>query len=441
MSLLQARRIPLRRLLPRLVKDPYGTLRAVSEEAGGELVRLDLGWFRPYLVTHPDHVQRLLRDNAPNYVRTGMFWNPLSRLFGRGILSDGLPWETSRRNLQPLFTAKRIEALTDRMAEVASEAVERLDTAESLDVSVEMSRIVNRTIIRVFFGDRISAAEAERIIPMLYTIATSMVPRMALPFVPNVVPMPGDRAFRRGVRTVDEVLLPVIRQARERPEGDDVIATLCRSSGVDGAALTEREVRDDAVTMFITATETTSLALTWLWPTLQAHPEVAARLYAEIDRVVGSGPVRGAHVAELRYTRAVLDELLRRYPVGWIFPRTAAAPDVIDGIPVAAGSTLLISPYLTHHLAEFWPRPDVFDPDRPPPTHRYAYFPFGGGPHQCLGRYVFLQEAQIIVASILSRFRPVGSRSEVPSLRVAATLLPAERVHLTLAPVERRLAA
>jgi enediyne biosynthesis protein E7 len=447
----KARRIPIHHTVPRLIRNPMGGLQEISRDAAGEVVRLELGWFRPYLVTHPDHVQHVLRDNTGNYVRVGMFWSPLSRLFGQGILSDGPPWESSRRNLQPLFTAKRVDSLMARMADVAQAAVDDLEryarSGEPMDVATEMSRVVNRTIIRVFFADRIATAEADRIIPALYDIATSLVVRMALPFVPNRIPLPGDRAFRRGVEIIDDVLLPVIRDVRRNPDGgDDVIATLCAATGSDGAELTERQIRDDVVTMFITATETTSLTLTWLWPILGAHPAVAQRLYDEIDRVVGDDRVRHTHVADLRYLRAVLDELLRLYPVGWIFPRTAVAADVLGGVRIEPGATLLISPFLTHHMAEFWPDPDAFDPERfgpgaGPHRHRYAYFPFGGGPHQCLGRHVFQVEAQLIVASLLSRFRPAPSSSGVPALKVAATLLPDERVRMVLDPIESRRAA
>ncbi|WP_246274804.1 cytochrome P450 [Phytohabitans houttuyneae] len=361
-------------------------------------------------------------------------------------MSDGPPWEASRRNLQPLFTAKRVDALMARMAEVAHEAIDdlalRVRPDEPVDVATEMSRIVNRTIIRVFFGDRIPTAAADRIIPALYDIATSLVVRMALPRVPHRLPLPGDRAFHRGVATIDDVLLPAIREARRhRDGGDDVIATLCAASGSDGAELSERQVRDDVVTMFVTATETTSLTLTWLWPILRAHPEVAQRLYDEIDHVVAGDRVRHTHVPELRYLRAVLDELLRLYPVGWIFPRTALAADVIGVTGIPPGATLLVSPFLTHQMAEFWPDPQRFDPERflsGGIPHRYAYFPFGGGPHQCLGRHVFQVEAQLIVASLLSRMRPVPSSAPVPSLKVAATLLPHERVRMAFAPASRQ---
>lgn len=441
--------VPFHRAVPRLVRDPLKAFEQIGRRSGGEIVRLDLGWFRPYLVTHPDHVQHILRNNVANYVRDGdgMFWRPIRRLLGDGILSDGPTWERSRTILQPVFSAKQVASLVDVMADAVADAVDALERravpGRPVDAGVELSRIVYLTVIRVFFADRISVQDADRLVPALDTIATSIAFRLLMPFVPDWVPMPGDRAFRRAVRTIDDVLLPVVRECRRQPgDGDDIISTLCRASDADGRALEERQVRDDVVTMFGAATETTSVVLTWLWPILHAHPDVATRLYDEIDRVVGTDRVGRSHVAQLRYTRMVLDELLRLYPAGWLLPRTAVAADVVGGVLIKPGATVLISPYLTQRMEAFWDRPEVFDPERFSPQraehrHRYSYLPFGGGPHQCIGKHVFAVEAQLIVANMLARFRPRLCGSSMPVPQVAASLRPRERVQMTLLPVKR----
>jgi cytochrome P450 len=200
------------------------------------------------------------------------------------------------------------------------------------------------------------------------------------------------------------------------------------------------------VSTFGAAVETTVVLLTWLWPVLQTHPQVAVRLYAEVDRVVGAERVRREHLPGLRYTRMVLDELLRLYPPGWLFPRKAVRADVIGGVRIKPGGTLLISPYLTQRLEPYWSGPLDFRPDRFAPGaaeqhHRYAYFPFGGGPHQCIGKHVFMVEAQLIVAAMLSRFRPRLASTGMPAPQVAASLRPATQVRMTLLPVDRKLAA
>ncbi|MEV4200683.1 cytochrome P450 [Micromonospora globbae] len=436
--------MPLHQVVPSLLRDPARALIALGNRTGGELVRINVGSFRPYLVTHPRHVQHVLRERADNYERAGdgLFWRPVKRLFGEGILGEGQIWSASRRTLQPMFTAKRIEALVDGMAEAIREAVDELDApsrdGRMVDIGVEQSRIVCRAIMKVLFGDKISVPDAMRVVDAQDVIATAVIPRIVVPFAPLSLPMPGDRPFRRAKQIVDDVLLPIVRASKATAdEGDDVISTLWRARTEDGRQLSEQQVRNDTVAMFAATTETTINVLTWLWPHLDERPDVAERLYEEIARVVGDGPVRREHLTQLPYTRMVLDELLRLYPIGWIIPRRAVADDVIDGVEVEAGSTMVASPLITQRMAAFWDRPDEFDPDRFVPErvrarHRYAHFPFGGGPHQCLGMYLFYLEAQLILATMLSRYRFRLRRSGVPGLRLAAALRPRTRVELTL---------
>ncbi|MGN9775808.1 cytochrome P450 [Micromonospora sp. H33] len=439
----RTRSVPLRQILPAVVRDPARALIDVGERGGGDILRLNLGTFRPYLVTHPRHVQHVLRERADNYDRAGdgLFWRPVKRLFGEGILGEGQIWSASRRTLQPLFTAKRVGAMVDGMAETIAEAVDELGTpspdGRTVDIGVEQARIVSRAIMRVLFADRISVPDAMRVIAAQDVIATAVIPRIVVPFAPLSLPMPGDRRFRRAVRIVDEVLVPIVRASRADGGGDDIISTLWRARTDDGRQLDERQVRNDTVAMFAATTETTINVLTWLWPHLDQHPDVADRLYEEIERVVGRGPVAREHLDRLPYTRMVLDELLRLYPIGWLIPRRAVADDVIDGVRVEAGATVVASPLITQRMSAFWDRPDEFDPERFRPErvrarHRYAHFPFGGGPHQCLGMHLFYLEAQLIVATMLSRYRFRMRSRGVPGLRLAAALRPQERVKLTL---------
>ena len=443
----RATKVPLRGVLAGLARGPLEALEAIGRETKGAIVQLDLGPFRPYLVTRPEHVQRVLRDQAANYRREGMMWGPLRRLLGDGILSEGATWQHSRKLLQPLFSARKVVTFVEQMAEAIVAAVEALDSrvrsGHPIDAATEMTRIVYRTVIRVLFGDRISNQQANQLLPALEAAATSISARLLFPFVPQSIPMPGDRAFRRAVKTVDEVMFPLVRESRRRSSGgDDLVSMLCRATGEDGRKLDDRQVRDDVVSIFAAGTETTAVALTWLWVVVDSHPDVAAKLYDEVNEVVGTDRVNGSHLAGLRYTKMVLQELLRLYPVGWIIPRRANDRDVVGGTVIEAGRTVLISPYVTHRLDGLWEHPDAFNPERFAPDreerrHRFAYFPFGGGPHQCLGSHFFTVEAQLIVAALLSRYRPRLCSPRAIAPKAAASLRPAERVQLYLRPIER----
>ncbi|MCT9933262.1 cytochrome P450 [Planotetraspora sp. A-T 1434] len=416
-------------------------LATFARQAHGEIVRLNLGPFRPYLVSHPDHVQHVLRGNWRNYTRDGVFWRPTRRLTGEGIFSEA-SWESSRAVLQPLFTAKYIASLAGDLAETINEGISALDrharSGRPVDAAEEMARVVAKAVIAVLFGNKISAADAERLGPAYDTAATSFSLRLLMPFLPDSVPVPGDWAFGGAVKVIDEVMLPVIGRARAEPdEGTDIVSALSRARVEDGSGVGDRQMRDDLVAMYAAAYETTGIALTWLWPLLDEHPQVARRLYDEVDRVVGVGPVTAECLPELRYTKMVLQELLRLYPSAWIVPRIVAEPDDIGQVRIPAGAQILLSPYTTHRLDEFWDRPLVFDPDRFAPEgderrHRWSYIPFGGGPRQCLGQHLFYIEAPLIVASILSRFRPQLTSSGPYTPLPGATAHPRPRVEMRL---------
>ena len=439
------RTVPAHRAIAGLLRDPLKALETFSRESAGAITRLDLGPFKPLLVTRPEHVQYVLHERPDTYLRGGMMWDPLQRLFGKGLGSEGSTWLPHRRLVAPLFGAKQFTPHIDEMASTIAEAVSSLDrqalTSAPIDVGREMTRIVHRALVRVLFGNKISSRDADQLTASIEKAFASLGPRLVLPFVPTSFPLPGDGAFRRAAKRVDRVMLPLVRQSRGGvDEGVDIVSLISRWRDENGAALTDNQVRDDLILMFVGGSETTAVALTWLWRVLGAHPQVAARLRDEVDRVVGAGPVRQAHLPELRYTKMVMQETLRLYPVGWIIPRTAAADDTIDGVRVRAGDTILLSPYLTHRLDTSWDRPLEFSPERFLPEnsagrHRFAYFPFGGGPHHCVGSHFFTVEAQFVVASMLARYHPSFAAAPTFEARPRATLRPRERVRMTLRPV------
>ncbi len=336
--------IPLRHTVPSLMRDPARALVEFGERSGGEVVKLNLGSLRPYLITHPDHLQRVLRERSDNYVRAGddLQWRPLKRLFGEGILSDGEHWTNSRHILQPLFTARRIDGLVDRLAVAIEEAIDELEeparTGRPVDMGNVQAQIVCSATMRIFFADKITVPDAMRIMQAQDAIAWSVMPRILVPWAPLAAPMPGDRTFRRAVQLIDDLLLPTIRAARatadDDADADDIISTLWRGRTEDGGRLDERQVRNDTVAMVATTTETTISVLTWLWPHIEQNPAIAARLYEELDRgrrgPAGTprAPARAAlHPAGARRTAPALSDRLALPPDGGRGGRHRRSPD------------------------------------------------------------------------------------------------------------------
>lgn len=436
-----ARIIPSFRILPALLRDPLQATEEIGRQSAGEIVRLGIGTFRPYLVTRPEHVQYVLRDNAANYRREGLLWKPLSRLVGEPSGADPA-WPLKKGAFQALFSGPNIASFTDDVARAIVEAIDELDRRSGgrpVDAAEEMTRLIYRAITRVLVGDKISLAEADELGRVLAAAATSSFrSRMLLPFVPFWIPLPGDRAFHRAVRAVDDLIFPIVRESRRRgADGGDIVSRLIRARDENGNGLDEQNIRDGVVALFVAATETSVTVLTFLWMVLDSRPDIAAKLYAEIDRVVGTDQPGRAHLSELRYAKMVAQEVLRLYTPAWITPRTVVADDVIDGVRIKKGSIVVISPYLTHRLEDVWPDPRVFDPERFAPgrsRHRFAFLAFGGGPHQCVGSFFFTVEAQLIMAAMLSRHRPMidGSPSIEPQLGL--TLKPRDRIRFALQP-------
>ncbi|MEU1813393.1 cytochrome P450 [Micromonospora aurantiaca (nom. illeg.)] len=442
--------MPAWKALPAAVRDAHQALVDVGNWSNGDVVRLSLGVSRPYLVTNPAHVQEVLHERAAIYPRGDdtALWRSVRKLVGDGILAEGESWVASRRILAPLFRPARLNAMIEPMASAVAAAVDELHGAASagtpIDVGRELSKIVCSAIMRVFFADRITVSDALQIMAAQEMIVNAMAPRLLAPVVPWWIPMPGDRRFAAAVKSIDDILLPVLRQAQRQPgDGDDVLSALVRARTDDGRGLSEKQMRDDLVSMVAVTTETSYVVLTWLWPVLANNPDVATRLYDEIEQVVGGGQVRSHHLAELTYTKMVLEELLRLYPAGWIVPRRAAAADILGGVRIEKGTTIILSPYATQRMTAWWgPTAEVFDPERFAPgredaggRHRYAHYPFGAGMHRCLGEHLFNLEASLIVATLLSRFRFTLTDASIPATRVAASLRPARKVEMILKPL------
>ncbi|MGN9810146.1 cytochrome P450 [Micromonospora sp. BQ11] len=439
--------VPRHRLYTRLGalgKDPLGELDGIRDAYGDQMVQLHLGLFKPYLVTNPEQVQHVWRNSRETYLREGMMWEAMQRLQGSdGIGAEGPGWERSRSLIEPLFTAKAVGALVPGMVEAVNGAVddlaERTAGGQTVELAREMMRLTHRVLGRVLLGEQIPSHEADTVGHEIATAFGSMRARLAMPFVSHRIPLPGDRRFGRAVRTVDSILLPHIAQARRTEPQPGVVSMLAHATGPDGRPLDIQQVRNDVVGLFTGGTETTALALTWTFVQLDAHPDIAARIGAEVDGVLGDGPVAPEHVGSLRYTRMVLEESLRLFPPAWMIPRTLRSPDTLGGVALPAGATVVLSPYLTHRLPDLWPDPTRFDPERFAPgarrgRHPYAYFPFAGGVHRCLGQAFFFIEAALAAAAIMSRFtvRVATARPIRPT--VSVSLRPKGDVLVHLAP-------
>jgi cytochrome P450 len=367
-------------------------------------------------VNAPRGIQRVLLDNAGNYVKSRVARRLVEPGIGRGLLtSEGDAWRRQRRTMAPSFDHRSLMSYTPAMTEAAAALLarwDRLPEGAPLDISGEMMRLTLKIIARTMFStdaDDIGPIVEEAVGRYQREVRPSLVDLLNLP---DWWPRPGTRRWSHIFERLDAVIDRLVR--RETVAGGetkDLLARLLEARDAEtGRAMEPRELRDQVVTIFMAGHETTAQALTWTWYLLSQHPTEEARLHAELERVLAGRAPRFEDLAQLRYTRMVLEESMRLYPPAHTMSREALAEDEIEGHRVAKGSVVSIVPWLIHRHRTLWDRPDAFDPERFAPERaaerpRFAYIPFGGGPRICIGAGFAMTEALIILAMLGQRYR------------------------------------
>lgn len=416
----------------------------------GDIYRFKLlspvGILTVHVLSRPEYVRHVLRDHQANYRKSGAY-DRLSAVIGNGLLtSEGDFWRRQRRLAQPAFHRSRLALLgktmtaaTEEMLAQRWEAAARAGTP--LDVAEEMTRltltIVGRTMLSTDLADR--SSEVGQAVRYLLEYTDRRIKAVAV--LPESVPTPRNRRFRRSLKILDDLVYTLIDERRGQGEDrGDLLSMLAAARDEEtGEAMSERQLRDELMTILIAGHETTAAALSWAWYLLSKHPEVARTMTAELDSVLGGRPPTFDDLPSLPYTGMVFKETLRLYPPGWMIARIAREYDEIGGYAIPKGSRVAVSPYVVHRNPALWENPEGFDPERFAPgraTGRpdYAYFPFGGGPRKCIGGNFATMEATLVLATVAQRYLP----ELVPGFRVrpeaAISLRPKEGLPMILRP-------
>jgi len=407
---------PLFGMLPDFRGDRLSFLVRMAREYGG-VVRFTIRNRAVFLVSDPAGIKRVLQDNAENYGRKTRSVDALKETLGNGLLTTtGPPWWRNRRLAQPSFHKQRLAGFAGIMASSSADFVERLTRAgvggAGFDIVPEMSRLTLR-ILGLCLFERDLTDEADAVGGALQVVLHHTIDKLAaLVPLPGAVPTPRNLRFRAALRALDRVVLSLIAERRrDGADRGDLLSMLLAARDEDtGEGLSDQQLRDEVMTLLLAGHETTAMALSWTFYLLSLHPGARRTLENEVDAAPPGVAPEDVH--RLRYTRMVLDEVLRLYPPAWVVTRSADGPDEIGGFAIPAGSRVLISPYVTQHDPALWDDPEGFDPERFAPEAeaeksrpRYAYFPFGGGPHLCIGAGFATMEATIVLAAVARRLR------------------------------------
>jgi cytochrome P450 len=378
----------------------------------GDVVRLRLGYHRIFLVNHPDAIEEVLVTKSRNFIKHfALRLTPL--LLGNGLLlSEGDFYLRQRRMVQPAFHRARLATYAPIMVQAAQNTLATWRPGETRDMTGEMMRITLEIAARTLFGSEV-ARETQEINERLQFLQESYLARFNSFYpIPIWIPTQANLRMRKAIRRLDQIIYRFIDQRRQSgtDRGDLLSLLLHARDEDDGGQMTDRQVRDEAMTLFLAGHETTTLALSWTWYLLATHPEAEERLATEVRAALAGRLPTVDDLPRLRYTEWVVQESMRLYPPVYTIGREALRDCEVGGYRVPKGTTILMNQWIVHRDRRFFEQPEQFAPERWTGDFvhrlpRYAYFPFGGGPRLCPGNNFAMMEAMLILATIAQSYR------------------------------------
>ncbi|MFC8827522.1 cytochrome P450 [Streptomyces sp. NPDC057137] len=429
------RQLPLIGNLPAFSRDPLGFFAKLRGH--GDVVSWRLGPQRALFLSQPEHIGELLTGVETQYRHPELGW-AFKLVLGEGVVtSEGAAWRRKRALVQPVVRPRQVRAYAETMTDCASSLAETWQPGQHIDVRREMLGLTQRIAVRTLFGT--DTAGREGTIGPAMDIAQAAIGdefRGLTLFLPAWIPTPGRQRLKKAVAVIDSEVNRVTEERhRNGADRDDLLSRLLAARDEQGDRLTDKEIRDEAVTLYIGGHETTGTTLTWAWYLLSRNPEARERLAEELTTVLQGRTPGFDDFKELRWTEQIIRETLRLYPPVWLMTGIAKEGSTLGGRPVAEGTVLWASQWSAQRDERWFPEPDAFRPERwdeearPVPDH--AWFPFGGGARACLGARFATVEAVLVLATLAQRFRFDLDPGEIPP-KTGLTLQPGRPVEATL---------
>jgi cytochrome P450 len=412
----KTRRLPLVGSIPYLIPKKMDFLFEERSRLG-DVFRLDAGLVNMVILAHPRHAQHVLRDNAKNYDKGNAFYSAMRGIAGEGLATTnnwGL-WLRQRRMIQPHFHRTRLEEMAVTMVkaidEVEADLAPFADSGRPLNFANYFARVAMTIIIQTMFGANLKAEDAEHLEHQVAATLDYALPATLTNDLPGWIPIPGRKNFRKNLAAIDDHIYKVIALCRQEA-GDSACLIGMLINMVDAQTneqMSDKQLRDEAMTMFLAGSETTASILEWIAFYLNEHPEIKARAYAEVDDVLGDRTPTFDDLHRLSYLYRILQEGMRMRPPGYWLPRRAVEADMMDGYGIPKHSMVMVMTQLIHYHPEIWEQPTEFNPDRFLPEavasrHQMSWIPFGSGQRQCIGRDFGLMEGQFVLARLMQQY-------------------------------------
>jgi cytochrome P450 len=366
--------------------------------------------FRVFFINNPAYIEDVLVNNARKFHK-GRVLQANKGVFGEGLLtSEGSFWLRQRRLAQPAFHRARIAAYAETMVRYTERLLQSWQGGEERDIHEEMMRVTLQIVGKTLFDADVAgdAREVGKSLDLLLELSADFGRAI---LIPSWVPTPQNLRKARAIRKLDKIIFRIIEERRksERDTGD-LLSMLLAARDEDGSRMTDKQLRDESITLFLAGHETTANALSWTWWLLAQNPAAEKKLHAELDSVLSGKSPTLDDVAKLKYTEQVLTESLRLYPPAWGTARVAMEDHEIGGYKVPKGTGISLAQWVMHRDPRWFEEPEQFRPERwedglAKRLPRFAYFPFGGGPRQCIGNTFALMEATLVLATIAQRWR------------------------------------
>lgn len=412
-------------------EDPLGFLKK-NVEIYGDIYQFRTAHKRINVLNRPEYVQYVLQKNQRNYKRH-FAYTILKLLVGEGLLTtDGEKWKRKRRLMQPHFHKESIKSYFDIINEYTKQTIDQWNEKKEVWLLSEMTKLTLDIITSCFLGGSVphGATIVENNLPFaLETILSRIQNPLQLPLW---VPTAKNKKFKKCVRKLDELVSEIIQKKADEPIGNDLI-TMYLLLERKGEQITKQQIFDEVITILSAGHETTAIAMYSLVRHVYENKEVRQKVKEEYDQITQGQPLTLAHLPQLNYVNNVINESLRLSTPVWTIGREIIADDEIDGYKLKKGESVLVSPYLIHRNKDFWSDPDTFNPNRfnEELAHKYAHFPFGGGPKLCIGMGLSLMEMQIILYHIIrSNYELEPSNNEEIAYEVSLTLRPKTDIRL-----------
>jgi cytochrome P450 len=404
----------------------------------GDVCSFRFGPRRIFLVNHPDLIEQVLVTDARHYIKHfgARLYTPV---LGNGlVLSEGDFWLRQRRLAQPAFARKRLLGYGAEMVRQAETLLAKWTEGMPVNVHEEMSEVTSAIALKTLFNldadrDRKAFTGALR---GVFDLLSARFRNLIQP--PDWLPTPRNLKLRKAIRELDTVVDGFIRAGRARKEpGDDLLSMLIHAQDEDGSRMTDRQLRDETMTLYLAGHETTALTLSWTWFLLAQHPEVEEKLVAEWNAVLNGRSPTVDDLPKLVYTEHVITEAMRVYPPVYLIGREALTDLELGDFPVPRGTTVFLSQWVTHRDPRFYDDPTAFRPERwegglAARLPKYAYYPFGGGPRVCIGNGFAMIEAVLLLATIGPRYRFTLAPEPPVTIWPSITLLPAHGIPAVL---------